>query len=136
MENVRTYEITNSGVAPSGTPCGGAPPQPACVTRVTTSDPGRMLLTGYPVPGGPGDIEHFDNPSLRGISRTAPYFHNNTAATLEEVLVHYTAFFKRVAIQQPAAPLLTTQPGVVPPVHDRPFTDAEVPALLAYLRKL
>ena len=136
MENVRTYEITNSGVAPSGTPCGGAPPQPACVTRVTTSDPGRMLLTGYPVPGGPGDIEHFDNPSLRGISRTAPYFHNNTAATLEEVLVHYTAFFKRVAIQQPTAPLLTTQPGVVPPVHDRPFADAEVPALLAYLRKL
>ena len=31
-----------------------------------------MLLTGYPVPGGPGDIEHFDNPSLRGISKTAP----------------------------------------------------------------
>jgi cytochrome c peroxidase len=136
MANVRTYEITNSGVAPSGTPCGGASPQPACVTRVTSSDPGRMLLTGYPVPGGPGDIEHFDNPSLRGISRTAPYFHNNTAATLEEVLEHYTAFFKRVAIQAPAAPLLTTQPGVIPPVHDRPFIDAEVPALLAYLRKL
>jgi len=32
--------------------------------------------------------------------------------------------------------LLTTQPGIVPPVHDRPFTEAEVPALLAYLRKL
>jgi cytochrome c peroxidase len=136
MENVRTYEITNSGAAPSGTPCGGAPPQPACVTRVTISDPGRMLLTGYPVPGGPGDIQHFDNPSLRGIARTAPYFHNNTAATLEDVLEHYKQFFKFVAIQQPAAPLLTTQPGVVPPVHDRPFTDAEVPALLAYLRKL
>jgi len=136
MANVRTYEITNSGVPPSGTPCGGAAPQPPCVTRVTTSDPGRMLLTGYPVPGGPGDIEHFDNPSLRGLSQTAPYFHNNTAATLEEVLDHYTAFFQRVAIQAPAAPLLTTQPGVVPPVHDRPFTDAEVPALLAYLRKI
>jgi hypothetical protein len=136
MENVRTYEITNSGAPPSGTPCGGAPPQPACVTRVTISDPGRMLLTGYPVPGGPGDIQHFDNPSLRGIARTAPYFHNNTAATLEDVLEHYKQFFKFVAIQQPAAPLLTTKPGVVPPVHDRAFTDAEVPALLAYLRKL
>lgn len=135
MRNVRTYEITNSGVAPSGTPCGVAG-QPACITRVTTSDPGRMLLTGYPVPGGPGDIEHLDNPSLFGISRTAPYFSNNTAATLEDVLDHYKAFFKRVAIQAPAAPLLTTQPGVVPPVHDRPFTDAEVPALLAYLRKI
>ena len=135
MHNVRTYEITNSGVAPSGTPC-GLVGQPACVTRVTTSDPGRMLLTGYPAPGGPGDIQHMDIPSLSGISRTAPYFSNNTAATLEEVLDHYKAFFKRVAIQAPAAPLLTTQPGVVPPVHDRPFTDAEVPALLAYLRKI
>jgi hypothetical protein len=134
--NVRTYEITNSGVAPSGTPCGGPAPQPPCVTRVTTSDPGRMLLTGYPAPGGPGDIEHMDTPSLRGISRTAPYFSNNTAATLEDVVEHYKQFFKRVAIQAPTAPLLTTQPGVVPPVHDRPFTDAEVPALLAYLRSI
>jgi hypothetical protein len=136
MENVRTYEITNSGVAPSGTPCGGASPQPACVTRITTSDPGRLLLTGYPVAGGPGDIQHMDIPNLRGISRTAPYFMNNTAATLEEMLEHYKQFFKRVQVQNPAAPLLTTQPGVTPPVIDRPFTDAEVPALLAYLRKL
>jgi hypothetical protein len=136
MENVRTYEITNSGVAPSGTPCGGGTPQPACVTRVTTSDPGRLLLTGYPAAGGPGDFQHMDIPNLRGISRTAPYFMNNTAATLEEMLEHYKQFFKRVEIQNPAAPLLTTKPGVVPPVIDRPFTDAEVPALLAYLRKI
>ena len=136
MKNVRTYEITNSGVAPGGTPCGGASPQPACVTRVTTSDPGRLLLTGYPAAGGPGDIEHMDIPSLRGISRTAPYFINNTAATLEEMLEHYKQFFKRVEIQNAAAPLLTTKPGITPPVIDRPFTDAEVPALLAYLRKL
>jgi cytochrome c peroxidase len=136
MANVRTYEITNSGVAPSGTPCGGAAPQPPCVTRVTSSDPGRLLLTGYPAPGGPGDFQHMDIPSLRGIGRTAPYFSNNSAATLEEMLEHYKQFFKRVQVQNPAAPLLTTQPGVSPPVIDRPFTDAEVPALLAYLRKL
>jgi cytochrome c peroxidase len=136
MKNVRSYEITNSGVAPSGTPCGGAAPQPACVTRITTSDPGRLLLTGYPVAGGPGDIQHMDIPNLRGISRTAPYFMNNTAATLEDMLEHYKQFFKRVQVQNPAAPLLTTQPGVSPPVIDRPFSDAEVPALLAYLRKL
>ncbi len=136
MENVRTYEITNSGAPPSGTACGGGAPQPACVTRITTSDPGRLLLTGYPVAGGPGDIQHMDIPNLRGISRTAPYFMNNTAATLEEMLEHYKQFFIRVQIQNPAAPLLTTKPGVTPPVIDRPFTDAEVPALLAYLRKL
>ena len=45
------------------------------------------------------------------------------------------AFFKCVH-QNAAAPLLTTQPGVTPPIVDRPFTDDEVPALLAYLRKL
>jgi mono/diheme cytochrome c family protein len=136
MKNVRTYEITNSGVAPSGTPCGGPAPQPACVTRLTTSDPGRLLFTGFPAPGGPGDIEHMDVPGLRGISRTAPYFSNNTAATLEDLVEHYKQFFKRVAILAPAAPILTTRLGVVPPVHDRPFSDAEVPALLAYLRKI
>lgn len=136
MKNVRTYQITNSGAPPSGTTCGGAAPQPPCVTRLTTSDPGRLLLTGFPQPGGPGDIQHFDIPGLRGIARTAPYFHNNTAATLEEMLEHYKQFFKRVAVQNPNAPLLTTQPGVMPPVIDRPFTDAETAALLVYLRKL
>jgi hypothetical protein len=136
MRNVRTYQITNSGVAPTGTACGGAPPQPACVTRLTTSDPGRLLLSGYPAPGGPGDIQHFDIPSLRGIAQTAPYFSNNSSATLEDMLEHYKQFFKRVQAQNPAAPLLTTQPGVSPPVIDRPFTDAETAALLAYLRKL
>ena len=136
MKNVRTYEITNSGVAPSGTACGGSAPQPACITRLTTSDPGRLLLTGYPLAGGQGDMQAMDVPSLRGISRTAPYFTNNSALTIEEMLEHYKQFFKRVQTQNAAAPLLTTQPGVTPPVIDRPFTDAEVPALLAYLRKL
>ena len=37
-------------------------------------------------------------PGLRGISKTAPYFHNNSAATLEEVVDHYIEFFKRVIV--------------------------------------
>lgn len=52
------------------------------------------------------------------------------------MLEHYKQFFRRVAVQNPNAPLLTTQPGVVPPIIDRPFTDAETAALLAYQRKL
>jgi len=43
---------------------------------VTTSDPGRLLLTGQPA-----DLNIMDVTQLRGISRTAPYFHNNSAAT-------------------------------------------------------
>ena len=98
---------------------------------VTTSDPGRLLLTGQPA-----DLGVMDITQLRGISRTAPYFHNNSAATLEEVLDHYDAFFRRAARLNPPPnlpPLLSSNGLVV----DRGFVTAdERPALLAYLRKL
>src|SRR5262245_23162296 len=44
------------------------------------------------------DVTH-----LRGISRTAPYFHNNSGATLDEVLDHYDAFFRNVARRLPGS---------------------------------
>lgn len=111
MKNVRTYEISAA----------------AARTRVTISDPGRGLPTG-----NAADFGFFDNPQLRGISRTAPYFHNNSAATLEEVLDHYDAFFRLVIQNNPRAPILTTDG-----IHiDRPPTPTERQALLAYLRKL
>ena len=97
----------------------------------TTSDPGRLLLTGQPA-----DLQVMDVTQLRGISSTAPYFHNNSAATLEEVLDHYDAFFRRVARVSPPPnlpPLLSSNGLVV----DRGFVTAdERLALLAYLRKL
>ena len=98
---------------------------------ITTSDPGRLLLTGQPA-----DLGVMDVTQLRGISRTAPYFHNNSAATLEEVLDHYDAFFRRVArnIPPPNLPPLLSSNGLV---VDRGFVTAdERAALLAYLRKL
>jgi cytochrome c peroxidase len=98
---------------------------------VTTSDPGRLLLTGQPA-----DLGVMDITQLRGISKTAPYFHNNSAATLEEMLDHYDAFFRRVARLNPPPnlpPILSSNGLVV----DRGFvTTDERPALLAYLRKL
>lgn len=133
--NVRTYEIalsvataTPTGVLPAGT-----------LVRRTTSDPGRALLTGFV--GGPAprdDWEKFDVPGLRGISKTAPYFHNNSAATLEEVVDHYIALFQRAEAN------FVPGPGsVVPPIattdgvhFDRRPAPEEVAALLAYLRKL
>ena len=42
------------------------------------------------------DWNKFDIPGLRGISKTAPYFHNNSAATLEDMVDHYIELFKRV----------------------------------------
>jgi cytochrome c peroxidase len=114
--NARTYRITRA----DGT-----------FQFVTTSDPGRLLLTGQPA-----DLGVMDPTQLHGISRTAPYFHNNSAATLEEVLDHYDAFFRRVARLNPPPnlpPLLSSNGLVV----DRGFVTAdERQALLAYLRKL
>ena len=94
------------------------------------------MLTGFV--GGPAPLDDwnkFDIPGLRGISKTAPYFHNNSADTLEEVVDHYIEFFKRVK--------LNSAPGVVPPItttdgvhFDRRPVPEERAALLAYLRKL
>jgi cytochrome c peroxidase len=133
--NVRTYEIAlsvptpgPSGILPAGTR-----------VRRTSSDPGRALLTGFV--GGPAprdDWEKFDVPGLRGISKTAPYFINNSAATLEEMLDHYDALFKRAEVSFVPGPT-----AVVPPIastdgmnFDRRPTPEERAALLAYLRKL
>ena len=95
-----------------------------------------MLLTGFVGGAAPtDDWNKLDIPGLRGLRNTAPYFHNNSASTLEEVVDHYIEFFKRV--QANAAP------GVVPPIastdgvnFDRRPTPEERAALLAYLRKL
>ncbi len=50
-------------------------------TRVSSPDPGRALITG-----DANDFESlnaFKIPSLWGAARTAPYFHDNSAKTLE-----------------------------------------------------
>jgi cytochrome c peroxidase len=125
QNKVRAYRIT----LPSG----------MMITR-SSSDPGRALSTGFvaaPVPIPFDDWNKFDMPGLRGISNTAPYFHNNTAATLEEVVDHYIAFFKRVQIVAPPPPAPIPAIITTDGVHiDRPVTPEERAALLAYLRKL
>jgi cytochrome c peroxidase len=131
--NARTYEMALS--VPTAGPAGVLPA--GTKVRRTSSDPGRALLTGFV--GGPApldDWEKLDIPGLRGIANTAPYFHNNSAATLEEVVDHYIEFFKLVqANAAPGAPVppLATTDGVH---FDRQPTPEERAALVAYLRKL
>jgi cytochrome c peroxidase len=38
-------------------------------------------------------VNAFKIPQLRGVRDTAPYFHDNSAKTLEDVLKHYKKFF-------------------------------------------
>lgn len=39
----------------------------------------------------------FKIPMLRGIRHTAPYFHDNSAKTLEKVAAHYAKFFSKAS---------------------------------------
>ena len=38
----------------------------------------------------------FKIPTLWGVAQTAPYFHDNSAKTLEDVVKHYAKFFRIV----------------------------------------
>lgn len=49
-------------------------------------DPGLVEITMEP-----GDMGHFRVPTLRNIAVTAPYMHDGSIATLDEVLDHYAA---------------------------------------------
>jgi cytochrome c peroxidase len=55
-----------------------------------TTDPGRGLITGKFK-----DLGRFKGPVLRGVAARAPYFHNGSAATLEDAVTFYN---KRFAI--------------------------------------
>jgi cytochrome c peroxidase len=63
---------------------------------VWSPDPGRALITGLPFAyDGPPfliDANAFKIPSLWGIKVTVPYFHDNSAKTLEDVAAHYARF--------------------------------------------
>jgi hypothetical protein len=65
-------------------------------TTVLSPDPGRALITGVPFAnGGPPflfDLNAFKIPTLWGVKDTAPYFHDNSAKTLEDVAAHYARF--------------------------------------------
>ncbi len=78
---------------------------PGGTRTIVLSDPGIMLtprdespqMTAF-IPANVHPAEFagfFKTPSLWGIARTAPYFHDNSAKTLREVVDHYAdVFFK------------------------------------------
>lgn len=64
-------------------------------TRVASPDPGRALITGNAQDAE--SLNAFKIPPLWGVARTAPYFHDNSARTLEDVARHYALFFAAVS---------------------------------------
>jgi cytochrome c peroxidase len=83
-------------------------------THVFSPDPGRALVTGIGRDTGTFDnVNAFKIPSLWGIRRTAPYFHDNSAKTLEAVAAHYALFFSIATDPDgpgPAGPLIVLTP--------------------------
>jgi len=68
---------------------------------VQTTDPGRALITGKWA-----DIAKFKGPVLRALASRAPYFHNGSAASLDEVLDFYQNRFAVVFTPQERADLV------------------------------
>ena len=97
------------------------------IIEVTSPDPGRALVTGVAddVAGGTFDQSNaFKIPALRGIRRTAPYFHDNSARTLEDVVEHYRQFFL----------IVSDPPGEQGPVIV--LTEQDTQDIVAYLKLL
>lgn len=94
------------------------------VQIAVTSDPGRALVTGdfrgFPF----GDLGEFKIPTLWNVRNTAPYFHNNAAKSLEEVVEHYAVFFPFAT-----SVVLPNDPPIV-------FSEQDKADLLAYLKLL
>ena len=55
---------------------------------ITTTDPGRALITGKWA-----DIGKLKGPILRALAARAPYFHNGSAADLKQVIDFYNVRF-------------------------------------------
>lgn len=88
----------------------------------TSTDLGLEAFTGRPT-----DRYKFSTPSLRNISRTAPYMHDGRFATLEEVIEHYNA---------PPRPSATLDPNLAKHPQGLGLNEEEKAALIAFLKSL
>lgn len=101
---------------------------PSLVPQPFSVDPGRAIISGDPY-----DWEGFDVPQLRGIARTAPYFHDASAPDLHAVLDEYSRLIL------PADPVLNLPP-IFPPegpgLPPEALTPAQKAQLFAFLQQL
>lgn len=107
-----------------------APPGigPALIPEPFSVDPGRAIISGDPI-----DWEGFDVPQLRGLARTAPYFHDNSAPDLRRLVDIYSRFLL------PADPVLALPPVFAPEGPGLPpesLSPAQKADLLAFLALL
>jgi len=93
-------------------------------------DTGRHEATGRP-----RDMGRFKAPTLRNIELTAPYMHDGSLETLEEVLAHYSAGGRTIH-SGPYRGVGERNRFKSPSVRPLGLSPAEIHALLAFLRAL
>jgi cytochrome c peroxidase len=107
--NTGLYNIGGTGAYPAG-------------------DTGLMMETG-----NPADMGKFRAPTLRNIVYTAPYFHDGSAATLDDVLAHYAAGGRTILPPSPNAGDGATSPLKGPFVRGFTLTAQQTADLLAFI---
>jgi cytochrome c peroxidase len=101
---------------------------PSLVPEPFSVDPGRSIVSGDPY-----DWEGFDVPQLRGVSKTAPYFHDASAPDLHALLDEYSRLIL------PADPVLNLPPIFAPEGPGLPpesLTPTQKAQLFAFLQQL
>jgi cytochrome c peroxidase len=89
----------------------------------------------YEVTRKPEDVGKFKAPTLRNIALTAPYMHDGSAATLEDVIAHYAAGGRTIA-SGPYQGIGHDNPNKSPTVRGFTLGPEQRDDLLAFLRSL
>jgi cytochrome c peroxidase len=89
----------------------------------------------YEFTGVPSDMGRFRTPSLRNVAVTAPYMHDGSIATLEEVIRHYAAGGRSIA-DGPHAGVGAENPFKDAMIVGLEISDAEIADLTAFLESL
>jgi len=101
---------------------------PNRLPQLFSTDPGRAAISG-----DPADFEAFDVPQLRGIAATAPYYHDNSIGTLEEVIDSYSRFVLAFITPLKLPPI---HPPELPGSPPETLSPAQKADLLAFLQRL
>lgn len=97
----------------------------------------------YPLPntgihqttGRAEDVGRFKTPTLRNIALTAPYMHDGSVATLDDVIDHYSAGGRTIAIG-PNSGIGRANPNKHPAIRGFEITQAQRADLIAFLESL
>ena len=120
--------MLNTSARPRGCECDGSGPQAfGCYPPSTTG--------AYAFTGRTEDMGSIRTPTLRNVTLTAPYMHDGSIATLEEVIDHYAAGGRTIT-EGPYAGVGSESPAKGQFLRGFSLTDSEKSDLIEFLKTL